>query len=59
MQILKDEGHTELEDAEPTIQFIGRFHALIKAMPSRTPETALRPQESCPQRMVLFYFMKI
>lgn len=40
------------EKAGPTIAFIEKINKLIKAMTSRTPENALRIEESCTQKKV-------
>ncbi|XP_074115654.1 uncharacterized protein LOC141538194 [Cotesia typhae] len=47
---------TELQDCGPTIKFMERVDNLIKTMSSRTPESALRSNDECPMRQVLYYF---
>lgn len=42
----------ELRDCESTITFMEKVDNLIEAMSSRTPQTALRPDDNCPMKRV-------
>lgn len=59
MQVFHENPDTEygLEDAEPTIRFIERMSALIKAMSSNSPQNALK-KDQCEVREVMFYYLK-
>ena len=55
MELYKNLGVTEFYDAEPTIKFIRLVNNLIKSMNSRTAEDALKPQDDCKIKKVLFF----
>lgn len=52
MENHKLRGEKDLEDSQPTINFIGRINAVVEAMNSKKPVEALRPDRDSTHQKV-------